>query len=110
MLTCAAPPGPSVAAAIPSSLRVLVVDDEADVREAMASLFETFIDNVQVRQAASGGEGLRALRSGPVDVIVSDFKMPGMNGVEFLLEAGKLSPGTAQILVTAFDREAGLSL
>jgi CheY-like chemotaxis protein len=91
-------------------LRVLVVDDEADVREAMASLLETFVENVQVTQAASGGEGLRMLRNSEVDVIVSDFRMPGMNGVEFLHEADKLQPGTPQILVTAFDREAGLSL
>src|SRR4029077_3125340 len=75
-----------------------------------ASLLETFLDGPQVRQAASGGEGLRMLREQPADLIVSDFKMPGMDGVQFLQAAARLVPGTPRILVTAFDREAVLSL
>lgn len=95
---------------VPPSLRILVVDDEPDVREAVASLFETFLQDVTVHQASSGGEGLRLLRNEPVDVIVSDFKMPGMDGVQFLTQAEKIRPGLPRVLVTAFDREAGLSL
>lgn len=90
----------------PPDLRILVVDDEPDVREAMVALLETFLDRVHVRQAASGSEGLRMLRSEGVDLIVTDFKMPGMNGAQFLIEALKLIPGTPHIMVTAFDREA----
>lgn len=90
----------------PPELRILVVDDEPDVREAVASLLEVFLDNPQVRVAASGGEGLSALRGCEVDLIVTDFKMPGMNGGQFLAEADKLCPGTPHILLTAFDREA----
>ena len=90
----------------PSDLRILVVDDEADVREAVADLLEAFLDNPQVRLAASGGEGLHVLRNDAVDLIVTDFKMPGMNGAQFLAEASKLRPGTPHILLTAFDREA----
>jgi two-component system response regulator FlrC len=94
----------------PASLRILIVDDEPDVREAVASLFETFLEDVTVHQASSGGEGLRLLRNEQVDVIVSDFKMPGMDGVQFLTQAEKLYPGMPRVLVTAFDREAVLSL
>ena len=94
----------------PAELRILVVDDEADVREAVTTLLETFLDNPRVRQAASGGEGLSGLRREGADLILTDFKMPGMNGAEFLDAALKLAPGTPHILVTAFDREALQSL
>ena len=90
--------------------RILVVDDEADVREAVASLLETFLDGARVRQAASGQAGLVALNEEAADLIVTDFKMPGMNGAQFLTEAAKIAPGTPHILVTAFDREAVESL
>src|SRR5689334_6681770 len=90
----------------PQHPRILVVDDEPDVREAMASLLETFVDGVHVRQAGSGADGLRALRNEAADLIVTDFKMPGMNGAQFLSEAERIVPGTPHILVTAFDREA----
>src|ERR1051325_9000915 len=63
--------------------RILVVDDEAAVREAVASLLETFLDGARVRQAASGQAGLVALNEEAADLIVTDFKMPGMNGAQF---------------------------
>ena len=93
-----------------AELRILVVDDEPDVREAVATLLETFLDHPRVRQASSGDEGLRVLRNEGADLIVTDFKMPGMNGAEFLAQALRMAPGTPHILVTAFDREAVQSL
>jgi CheY-like chemotaxis protein len=93
-----------------TDLRVLVVDDEADVREAVAALLEAFLDNPKVRQAASGGEGLRLLRSEGADLIVTDFRMPGMNGAQFLDQALQVAPGTPHVVITAFDREAVQSL
>ena len=94
----------------PNDLRILVVDDEADVREAVATLLETFLDGPRVRQAASGGEGLRMLRNEGADIILTDFKMPGMNGAQFLDAAKQVAPGTPAIILTAFDREAVDSL
>jgi CheY-like chemotaxis protein len=90
----------------PPDLHILVVDDEPDVREAVANLLETFLDHATVRTASSGGEGLALLRNEAMDLILTDFKMPGMNGAQFLAEALKVQPGTPSILLTAFDREA----
>jgi CheY-like chemotaxis protein len=90
----------------PAALRILVVDDEADVREAVADLLHTFLDRPDVRMAASGQEGLDLLRQSGADLILSDFKMPGMNGAEFLDAARHVVPDASAILVTAFDREA----
>lgn len=89
-----------------SAVRILVVDDEPDVREALATLLETFLDGAEVRQAGSGGEGLRLLRDAGADLILTDFRMPGMDGAQFLAAAAKVAPGTPHILVTAYDKEA----
>ena len=99
----------SVVAPAPE-LRILVVDDEQDVREAVGALLEAFLDHPRIRLASSGSEALRVLRNEGADLILTDFKMPGMNGAQFLSEARRVAPGTRHILLTAFDREALQSL
>ena len=64
------------------ALRVLVVDDDPDVRELMSQLLE--LEGHQVQGAADGEEALACLRRGPrPDAILLDLRMPGMNGWEF---------------------------
>lgn len=91
-----------IAAAIPiSSSRqiVLVVDDDADVRALTGDmLIELGHTPVLVSDAASALEELR--RPEPVHVMLADFAMPGMNGVELIQRASQLRPGIATILVT----------
>ena len=81
---------------------ILLVDDEEDIRDSLKALFETCLEGVRVRTAAGGQEALALLSSEPVDAIISDYKMPGMNGLEFLQRAAKQAPSTPRILVTAF--------
>jgi DNA-binding NtrC family response regulator len=81
---------------------ILVVDDEADILESLKDLFEASLDHIQVRVADSGAGGIALLQREPVDLIVTDYKMPRMNGLEFLDEAKKLAPNVPRILVTAF--------
>jgi response regulator RpfG family c-di-GMP phosphodiesterase len=89
----------------PSGLRpqtILLVDDELDILESLKQLFEVSLKGVKVLTAEGAGLALKLLRSEPVDLIVTDYKMPGMNGLEFLAEARKIVPKTPRILVTAF--------
>ena len=86
----------------PRQQRLLIVDDEEDIRESLKALFETCLDNVEVRTAASGAAGLDAIAKEPIDLIITDYKMPGMNGLEFLDRAAKQGPPIPRILVTAF--------
>lgn len=81
---------------------ILLVDDEEDIRESLKALFETCLEGVDVVVAPGGQIALDLMDRSPIDVIVSDYKMPGMNGLDFLQRAAKKSPSVPRILVTAF--------
>jgi adenylate cyclase len=81
--------------------RILVVDDEPDILVALRNYLEGAL-GVEVIGVPSGAAGLQALDEGPIDVIVSDFRMPVMNGVEFLRQARAKHPDTPRILLTAY--------
>lgn len=85
--------------------RILVVDDEPDIAESFCDLLRSLVPGVMVNQALAGREALQKLREGPVDLIVTDFMMPGMNGIQFLREAERVAPGVPNILVTAFEAD-----
>ncbi|MHB8605803.1 MAG: response regulator [Thermoplasmatota archaeon] len=82
--------------------RILVVDDETDIRGALAMTLTSLFPQVDVLQAEDGAAGLATLARGPVDLILSDFKMPGMDGVTFLRRARESYPDVMRILMTAF--------
>lgn len=90
--------------------RVLVVDDEVDILDSIQSLIESTSDHVEVTTAASGPAALKEMESTSFDLILTDYKMPEMNGLEFLAEARKVAPRTARIMLTAFpDLDLALS-
>ena len=80
---------------------VLVVDDDEDIANSLADVLATLRD-VEVVTAADGPSALRRLQQGGIDLIISDYKMPGMDGVEFLSWAAKARPDVPRILITAF--------
>lgn len=95
-----------VQAAAGKQLRsILVVDDEFDIVEALRDLLEGALPKVKVFTAASGPEALQILQKEHVSLIVTDYRMPNMNGVEFLARAARVQPGVPHLMITAFDRE-----
>lgn len=82
--------------------RVLVVDDEPDILQSFADLIEVSIPGTVVTKARSGAEAVAALRAGQYDLVVTDFRMPGMNGLELLAEVSRLAPATPSVMITAF--------
>lgn len=82
--------------------RILLVEDEADIRVALKELLESTLERVEVVLAPDGAAGLAAMRARRPDLVVSDSKMPGMGGLEFLRAARAQAPDAPRILVTAF--------
>jgi len=94
-------------------LRTLVVDDNASAREILSSMATGF--GLRVDLAAGGEEALAqvteaARRQQPYDLVLLDWKMPGMDGVEAARRMDEQLPGhgPAVIMVTAFGREEAL--
>ncbi|MCZ6766728.1 MAG: SpoIIE family protein phosphatase [bacterium] len=81
------------------------MDDETVVTQSLAAFLDLETD-YRVRQSQSPHEALSLLRESPVDVVISDFLMPEMNGIEFLLEVRKLYPEIPRIMLTGYaDKE-----
>jgi PAS domain S-box-containing protein len=79
------------------SARVLVVDDEKAIAELLAELLNILGHTPTVTHSAP--EALEQLTQRPYDVILSDFRMPGMDGREFYQEAIRRNPGLAQRVI-----------
>ncbi len=80
------------------SKRVLFVDDEPNITSAMKHLLRK--EKYEILSAASAEEALAMLEKQPVDVIVSDERMPGMPGSEFLMQVKQKYPETILMLLT----------
>jgi two-component system NtrC family response regulator len=85
---------------LPGQGRVLLVDDDASFLEIMAFLLEE--EGYEVVRASNGAEAFARLQSGPISVMVTDLKMPGMDGLTLLKKAHGLDPNLLVIVTTAF--------
>ncbi len=79
---------------------LLLVDDEARVLGALRRVLRREGWNIQT--AESPRQALEILAEGPVDVVLSDHKMPGMSGTELLKEVRLRSPSTVRLLLTGW--------
>ncbi|MFT3770002.1 MAG: PAS domain S-box protein [Minicystis sp.] len=84
--------------------RILVVDDEPDAKELVKRLLEE--QGASVTTASSAAEALDALAAGPLDALVSDIGMPGMDGYEMMrrVRAGTVAREVPAVAVTAYAR------
>jgi CheY-like chemotaxis protein len=84
-----------------TTMRILLVEDEVDVRRFFARALAHIAPAAQVVEAADGLEALAAFQNEPFDLILSDHKMPNMTGLE-LLQAVRATSTVPFLLVTAF--------
>lgn len=87
--------------ATPVSATLLMVDDEPSVLSALRRLFRG--QGYQILQANSGPDALELLQDEKVDLIISDMRMPGMDGAQFLEASRLLAPEAIRILLTGYS-------
>ena len=83
------------------SLQIVIVDDEGVIRESLAAALSD--DDVEIRTAAEAHEALNLLAERTPDIVLSDVRMPRMDGVELLREIRRRALDVDVVLMTAFD-------
>jgi len=83
--------------------RLLLVDDEESITKALYRIFRR--EGYEILTASSGQEGLEVLKEDkkPFSLIISDQRMPGMSGAQFLEKAKKIFPNAMRILLTGYS-------
>ena len=83
-----------------SQAGLLFVDDEVNILKALTRLFRS--EPVRVYTAQSGEEALSLLETEPIEVIVSDQRMPGLCGVELLAKVRERRPEVLRMMLTGY--------
>ena len=79
---------------------ILIVEDEQVLRESLAELFTD--EGFEVRQAANGREGYESVVADPVDLVITDVRMPEVDGMTLLGRLAQAAPQTPVIVMTAY--------
>src|SRR4029079_12904110 len=80
--------------------RVLVVDDERSMRELLSIVLKR--DGYDVLVAEDGAAAVDVMKRERIDILITDIRMPNMNGVDVLREAKRIDPEIISIVMTAF--------
>jgi DNA-binding NtrC family response regulator len=90
------------AAPIPARKQVLlIVDDEPDILSSLEALLAYSLPDVKVLTASSGAKGMVIARSNVLDMVLSDFRMTKMDGVEFLRRARIVQADIPMVIMSA---------
>lgn len=81
---------------------ILLVDDERDLVDSLAILIRRYVPGAVVHSVTTAGEGLAHVGRQSYSIVVSDYKMPGMDGIDFLAQVARTSPGSQRVLMTAY--------
>jgi|SRR5688572_28143910 excisionase family DNA binding protein len=95
---------PRVSAAPAGRPRILVVDDEASIRDLLSKTLA--LAEYDVDLAPDGRSALDRLRITPYDLLITDLKMPGVDGLTVIREGRRLRPDIPVIIITGYSTEA----
>jgi len=87
----------------PGKINILLIDDDQWIRDSMAMYFEEGEYRLVVCETAE--EGLDALRNEEYRVVIADYLLPGMDGLEFFKRVRESHPGLLRILITAYGNQ-----
>jgi DNA-binding NtrC family response regulator len=81
-------------------MKILLIVDDKWIRDSLSMYFESRGCNLKVLETAE--EGLEALKKQDYDIIVTDYRLPGMDGLEFLKRIQDSHPHAMKVLITAY--------
>ncbi|MEN8241484.1 MAG: response regulator [Chloroflexota bacterium] len=86
--------------------RILVVDDEEQVRFVVSESLKALGNNLEIRTAENGTQALELFKEESFDLVITDLKMPGMDGFKLTESIKTINPKTAVIWMTAYGGES----
>ncbi|MBX7148932.1 response regulator [bacterium] len=86
---------------------ILLVDDETNIQNSIKRILRS--EPYFIITASSAQEGLEKFKEYDIQLVVSDFKMPGMNGVDFLKEIRRMRPECIRIILSGYADSAAVS-
>jgi CheY-like chemotaxis protein len=86
------------------NMKILLIDDDEWIRDSLSIFFEA--EGCRIVSVETAEEGLEALRSQEYDIIITDYKLPGMDGIEFLKQIQTSQQNAKKIMITAYKSEA----
>lgn len=81
-----------------ADIKILIVDDEPNVLKALTRLLKDY----NPISAGSGEEALELAQHQDFDLVISDYRMPGINGIDFLILFKRMQPDAIRIVLTGF--------
>ena len=81
-------------------MKIFLIDDDEWIRDSLRIFFET--EGCRVLALETAEEGLSATKDQTFDIIIVDYKLPGLNGIEFLKRIHKTQSEAIKILITAY--------
>ena len=85
--------------------RILIVDDDENVALGLQDGLETLPD-CEIAVVTGGEQALQLSEQQPFDLLITDYKMPGMDGMTLAMRVQQLSPQTVIIMITAYASDA----
>jgi len=83
--------------------KILLIDDDEWIRDSMTLFFES--EECRIKALETAEEGLEELKEHVYDIIIIDYKLPGINGLEFLERIQDLYPNAIRILISAYGNK-----
>ena len=84
-------------------MKILLIDDDEWIRDSLKIFFEA--EGCDLLALETAEEGMAALKDQTVDLIIVDYKLPGLDGLEFLKRIYNTQPGAIKILITAYRND-----
>ena len=88
-------------------MKILLIDDDEWIRDSLALFFEG--EGCQLLALETAEEGIEAMKKQAFDIVISDYRLPGMDGLSFFRHVQKSHPSVMKILITAYGSEEVMS-